>query len=496
MSENITHINRLLIAVIDPDENSRLISRHVLSGAGYDVIEASDGLSGLAQFNRRQPDMVVLDTRLPQLDGFEVCQRLRLMPGSESIPILMISDNSDDRSIARAFECGATDYQTKPFNWTIILRRIQNFLKVRNNGIELVRNHSRILELLNNQSVSLDEALNRIAELAQDQLPHIHCGIMLLNHGRLYFGGAPSLPETLKYTLDGMQIGNSSTSTGIAAYTAKPVLTSNIMQDRAWEDYFFVAIDNSINSCWSMPVQSSSGVVLGVCSFYLSESRYPTPAEFEMLELISRLTLTAIRSNQLRQQVKVGKPAESVTRLPELYRLQTKLQAVLDSDRLFGNGTAVMMMELEGYNQIAHETTEKELSSLVAISLQAALRKGDMVVCLENGKFAVLVTGLKHQTSPKQLAERLSQNLIKPFVIKGQQLRVSANIGVSIAPADGDKAEMLLDKARLALSLACRRQGQPVQLFSHSSENPTVATPLVGQTGDVTAERLSSLQAS
>lgn len=72
---------RPLILIIDDEHDFRAICAHVLDRGGYDTVTAGDGGAGLAAFTERRPDLIVLDGNLPDLDGIEVCRRLRKLPG-------------------------------------------------------------------------------------------------------------------------------------------------------------------------------------------------------------------------------------------------------------------------------------------------------------------------------------------------------------------------------------------------------------------------------
>lgn len=83
----------------------------MLEDEGYEVREADDGRSGLAAFHAREPDLVLLDLRLPDLSGFEVCRALRAM---STVPIVMVTAQTDTSDMVAGLEAGADDYVTKP----------------------------------------------------------------------------------------------------------------------------------------------------------------------------------------------------------------------------------------------------------------------------------------------------------------------------------------------------------------------------------------------
>ena len=102
--------------IVDDDPTFRLLTRELLMGSGFDVVEAEDGELGLLAFQRFAPDIILLDVMMPKMDGFAMCEALRKQPGGESAAVLIMTGLDDTESIHRAYEAGATDFITKPIN--------------------------------------------------------------------------------------------------------------------------------------------------------------------------------------------------------------------------------------------------------------------------------------------------------------------------------------------------------------------------------------------
>ena len=113
------------ILVADDDRFTRLMLQAALEEEGYQVVEACDGEECLKIYKRTQPDLVLMDAMMPEMDGFECCQQLLALPGSQHIPILMITGLDDRESVDRAFTVGATDYVTKPIHWPVLRQRVR-----------------------------------------------------------------------------------------------------------------------------------------------------------------------------------------------------------------------------------------------------------------------------------------------------------------------------------------------------------------------------------
>jgi len=96
---------------IEDDDSIRLALRLALEDEGYEVREAADGRSGLESFALQEPDLVLLDLRLPDISGFEVCRTLR---SSSIVPIIIVTAQTDTYDLVAGLEAGADDYVTKP----------------------------------------------------------------------------------------------------------------------------------------------------------------------------------------------------------------------------------------------------------------------------------------------------------------------------------------------------------------------------------------------
>ncbi|MGA1565550.1 MAG: response regulator [Ilumatobacteraceae bacterium] len=96
---------------IEDDDAIRLALRLALEDEGYQVHEAADGASGLVQFGLHHPDVVLLDLRLPDLSGFEVCKAIR---STSMVPIIMVTAQTETADMVAGLEAGADDYVTKP----------------------------------------------------------------------------------------------------------------------------------------------------------------------------------------------------------------------------------------------------------------------------------------------------------------------------------------------------------------------------------------------
>ena len=132
------------ILVVDDNEANRSLAQNTLEDEGYRVVLASGGAEALEAFLREPPDCIVLDIRMPGMDGFAVCERIRALPEGAETPILFLTALRDVDTFDHAVRAGGNDYLTKPIRPSDLVVRVQSALKVRRLTAEL-REHFDLL---------------------------------------------------------------------------------------------------------------------------------------------------------------------------------------------------------------------------------------------------------------------------------------------------------------------------------------------------------------
>ena len=114
------------ILIIEDDPDIRVLLRDLLEDVGYDVRDARDGHAGLRELNAAQPDIVLLDVTMPDLDGWQTLDRIRDL---SEVPVLMLTAHAHELEKVRGLKSGADDYVVKPFGNQELLARIENLLR-------------------------------------------------------------------------------------------------------------------------------------------------------------------------------------------------------------------------------------------------------------------------------------------------------------------------------------------------------------------------------
>jgi PAS domain S-box-containing protein len=160
---------------------------------------------------------------------------------------------------------------------------------------------SRVLEMIA-ADAPLANVLTSLVLLMEDQADGLRCSILLLNRDgkHVRHGAAPNLPEAYVKAVDGAAIGPRNGSCGTAMYTRRPVVVTDVLTDPLWADYRELAQVCGLRACWSTPILSPQGEVLGSFAMYRQEMRGPQPDETRLTEIATHIAGIAI--DRQRQQ--------------------------------------------------------------------------------------------------------------------------------------------------------------------------------------------------
>jgi DNA-binding response OmpR family regulator len=161
------HENFKILVVDDLLENLRLLA-NLLTAEGYGVRKAPDGAIALSNVPRFQPDLILLDIMMPDMDGYEVCQQLKANEQFKDIPVIFLSALDLTFDKIKAFEVGAADFIHKPFHPAEVIARVKNQLRIRQQGLQLQVQKA----MIESQQQQLEEAIQarQAAEAKYHQL--------------------------------------------------------------------------------------------------------------------------------------------------------------------------------------------------------------------------------------------------------------------------------------------------------------------------------------
>jgi len=270
-------------------------------------------------------------------------------------------------------------------------KRAESLVVVQKQALELIA-----------RGTPLSESLATLVRLIESQYSGMLGSILLLDDDGVHVrhGAAPSLPEAYIKAIDGAAIGPRAGSCGTAMYRREPVIVTDVMQDPLWEDYRDLAAVHGLRACWSTPILSSAGRVLGSFAMYYTEPRSPSTAEMRLIEVATNLAGIAIE-RKLAEEALRGNLAQLARVTEELKVAQEKLaeeklylEESIDTEMGFG--------EIIGRSEALKEVMDKV----------AKVSPSDATVLLlgETGTGKELVARALHQKSKRKDASFIKLN--------------------------------------------------------------------------------------
>lgn len=120
----------LILAVDDKPQNLQFLGK-LLSDNGYEVGMAQNGVQALNFLMKDEPDLILLDIMMPEMDGYEVCERIKSDFSTRHIPVIFLTAKTDTQDVVKGFEVGGVDYVVKPFNSAELLARIRTHVEMK-----------------------------------------------------------------------------------------------------------------------------------------------------------------------------------------------------------------------------------------------------------------------------------------------------------------------------------------------------------------------------
>jgi len=419
------------ILLVDDDMTARLLMQAALEKVNFVVISAENGQEAIQQFeaNSAEIEMVMLDVEMPIMNGYEVCEYLRNKVGSK-LPIIMVTGMDDVLSIDHAFELGATDFITKPVNWSLIHYRI----------LYLKRAYLNLLDL---------DAANA------------------KNNAIL-----SAIPDTMVILNDRGEIVNVFSHTNIGDLGIKE------------EDSIYQFISDNVAKVFT-DVASQSHTNGGVENFEYQfkstetkyfEGRFVAINEHEILCLIRDITDRRDAENKIYRLAYF----DSLTGLPNRQSFIERLEGEIKLAKRTKDKLAILFLDLDGFKHIndtiGHNTGDIILK-LTADRLQKSLRSSDLVIHndtyqqselarLGGDEFTIILPNLHSAEDALNLAHRVRNVMSHSLQIADRDVLLTTSIGIAIYPEDGTDSETLLKNADTAMYHAKSEGRNNCQFYS------------------------------
>jgi len=298
----------------------------------------------------------------------------------------------------------------------------------------------------------MDLVCRRAEEVAQSAI----CSVLHVDTaGCLHPLAAPSLPDAYSQAIDGFKIGPMAGSCGSAAFLGEPVEVVNIKTDPRWADFRDAALALGLKACWSSPIKSHEGRVIGTFAFYFRRARRASQLEKRIVARCAHVCAIAIEHWTAQDRIRRLAYADPLTGLGNRTLLAEKFPEILKWARARGKKVAVFYVDLNGFRTInairGHKIGDRLLCAL-AERIRETCPEVDLIARL--GADEVLVVQAEKQSSAEfeTIASTLSRTLSEPYSLGSNiDLKVGVSIGVARFPDDGVDLDALMGQADTAL---------------------------------------------
>jgi diguanylate cyclase (GGDEF)-like protein len=444
--------SRPLILVADADATARATACEEISRHGFDYHEAATGREALDAVRTQSPDLVVVSPGLPVREGLDFCIALRIEPRLAHLPVLFVTERNDAETVHLAYEAGASDFAFNPTNWPLFVQRLRFLLR-----------HGRTIDDLHRRA----RGVGRVHQLAQ--LGHWEAdaasGEMIWSSevaGLLAVvpKGSPTVEDYLAavHPDDAPALRN---AIDAAVGSGRPFALDHRLREPA-------AADRFVHTRADVSQDGRSTRLVGT----VQDVTERVESQHKIRYLAFYDSLTNLPNRRLFTEI--------LARLVERARRQRSLVAVL-------------FMDLDNFKRVndtyGHATGDK-LLKIVGERLSQTVRRDDIlsrpmgepenaVSRLGGDEFVVAFGGLAQAEDAARLASRMMDEIKAPMRIDKSELSVSASVGISLFPHDGDNEETLLGNADAALYCAKDGGRNCVHFFDRSMNEAALQRQLL-----------------
>ncbi len=338
---------------------------------------------------------------------------------------------------------------------------------------------STLLEMIA-RSEKLETILNTLVLLVESQIEGLNASILLLDAEgqRLYMGAAPNLPSAYNALIEGIAIGPMVGSCGSAAWLGKPVVASDVLTDEHWADYRGLAQQYGFRSCWSTPILTREGSVLGTFALYGCTPREPTAVEMDLVAMATHIAGIAIERQRAEDRMHFMAHHDPLTGLPNRTYFKERMGQTLHQAKISRQHVVLAYVDLDNFKNIndslGHGAGDELLRQIAGRMLEFT-RAADLVVRLGGDEFVlVFANQTRGDANILPRLHKLRASLSQPMTIAGTTISATCSIGVSTFPEDGETVDALLANADAAMYRAKQLGRDGLQVFN-DKETPAVA---------------------
>jgi diguanylate cyclase (GGDEF)-like protein/PAS domain S-box-containing protein len=299
-----------------------------------------------------------------------------------------------------------------------------------------------------------EAVFSRLSQMVERQLPGSACVVLLRRGGRLF----PVVSRGVATNLQGSHQGlvmNTKAGPGVtAASEVRLVTVDDISLEPMREDLRAAVLALDLRACWSMPVLSSEGFVVGAVAVYRRDRGQPNSSQMRVLEMACQLVSLCVEQRKFAEKLAYSAQHDSLTGLPNRPPFESWLELAVASAKRHGRPLGVMSVDLNDSHPLdaglGPDGRDKVLQQ-IGSRIRDCLRATDMVARWSRDEFRIGLVELKDGDDGMLVAGRLLEKLNTPMEVEGQQVWAQATVGVSLYPDDAQDSVELIQNADCAM---------------------------------------------
>lgn len=432
------------LLVVDDDQTFLLMIRKVMSNSGFVVVACNNGEDALEICRDITPDMILMDVCLPGASGIEICRQIRQTTDYATLPILLVTANSDREIVRKGYEAGATDFLTKPLDWNLFAHRAEYLVQAGRAMGELRVNRS---SLATAQRIAKLGSFTYDAETQESQWSSELYSILGLDPTR-----HRAHPDTLMHLIHPDELEH-----------VKAVSEQALRDSKSFSiEHRLVLHDGSIRHVRHYAEATEDLMGTRVVTGVLQDTTDHVHAIDQIRYLANFDGLTGLTNRQ---------------------QFNARLTETMQHARSSRNLVAVIIVDVDRFkliNDSLGHSAGDQILQVVAERVNQQVRNSDCVGRLDGDdpdveiarvggdEFSLMLPRIVHPTDAGRVAQRILETLREPIDVDGQSLTLTASIGISIYPIDGETTETLIANADRAMSHAKSQGGNSFQYYTES----------------------------
>ncbi|MDO7086398.1 EAL domain-containing protein [Pseudocolwellia sp. AS88] len=310
--------------------------------------------------------------------------------------------------------------------------------------------YNNVLKMIAQGEPAID-VYNEIIHIYEGRHNGIRCSMIELEGNILKHGSAPSLPQEYCKVIDGLMNGPNIGSCGTSTYTGKRVIVEDIATDPKWSSIKHIVLPYGMRSCWSEPVISSIGEVLGTFAMYKDYPCVPNTEESFALSAAARLTSIVMERDKNQKRIKSLAYADELTGLANRSHLFASIKELISASEKKHKPFSLLYIDLDNFKSVNDSLGHDIGDYLLQVIAQRLISLGDKVDSVSRiggDEFCVI---LSDQDNAALIAQEVIDTVSKTIKLSGRNFNPTCSVGIARYPDDGTSLECLLKASDIAL---------------------------------------------